>query len=147
MVSSSSVCMICGYVHGSGECKRGLNFSAPDLTEEKVQLPGQGAKNDKGKLRYDLVPVGPLRKLVEVYTLGASKYEPRNWEKGMAWSRLYAAMMRHAVAFWDGEKYDPVDGQEHLASVAWITFALMEFEETHPELDDRPKKMAPGDGR
>ena len=97
----------------------------------------EGNKNDTGKLRFDLIPSKPLELLAEVYTIGAKKYSDRNWEKGIQWGRIFAAMMRHAWAYWRGEKLDPVDGQHHLASVAWGAFALMEFETTHPELDDR----------
>jgi len=100
----------------------------------------QGHKEDNDKLRFDLIPVGPLRKVAEVYTIGAQKYEDRNWEKGLRWGRVYAAMLRHATAWWDGEQCDPVDGQHHLASVAWCALALMEYETTHRELDDRPRK-------
>lgn len=99
----------------------------------------EGRKDDTGKLRYDLIPPRPLDKLAEVYTIGAKKYADRNWEKGISWGRIFAAMMRHAWAYWRGERTDPVDGQHHLASVAWCAFALMEFEDTHPELDDRSK--------
>jgi hypothetical protein len=91
----------------------------------------------KPKERYDLIPTDPLRKLAEVYTLGAKKYEDRNWERGMEWGRLYAALQRHANAWWGGEQRDPNDGQHHLASVTFCAFALMEFERTHPELDNR----------
>ncbi len=96
-----------------------------------------GRKDDTGKLRYDLIPTGPLGQLAEVYTIGAKKYSDRNWEQGLSWGRLYAALQRHANAFWRGEQRDPMDGQHHLASVAFCAFALMEFERTHPELDDR----------
>jgi hypothetical protein len=34
-------------------------------------------------------------------------------------------MMRHAWAWWQGERDDPMDGQHHLASVAWGALALM----------------------
>ena len=91
--------------------------------------------------RLDLVPVKPLWLLAEVYGRGAAKYAPRNWEKGIDYSALYGAMLRHALAFWSGESIDPEDGQHHLASVAWMAFALMEMEETHPELDDRSRKV------
>lgn len=64
----------------------------------------------------------------------------RNWEKGLKWGRVFAAMERHAWAWWNGEQLDPVDKQHHLASVAWCAFTLMEYEKTHPELDDRVKK-------
>lgn len=97
----------------------------------------EGTKFDDGKLRYDLIPPRPLQELARVYTIGARKYDDRNWEKGIKWGRIFAAMMRHAWAWMIGERWDPVDGQHHLASVAWCAFALMEFESTHPELDDR----------
>ena len=102
----------------------------------------EGIKADTGKLRYDLIPPGPLNELANVYTIGASKYAARNWEKGLTWGRVFAAMMRHAWAWWGGEKHDLIDGQHHLSSVAWCAFALMEYEDTHPELDDRGKTKA-----
>lgn len=103
----------------------------------------EGVKHDSGKLRFDLLPVFPLSKLAEVYTIGARKYDDRNWEKGIAFGRVFAAMMRHAWKWWSGERFDQQDGQEHLASVAWCAFSLMEFQNTHPELDDRPNAIDP----
>src|SRR5882757_9406224 len=97
----------------------------------------EGIKLDEGKLRFDLLPVKSLERLAEVYTIGAKKYTDRNWEKGLKWGRVFAAMMRHSWKWWRGETFDAVDGQHHLASVAWCAFALMEYELTHPELDDR----------
>jgi hypothetical protein len=97
-----------------------------------------GYKKDRGKLRYDLIPTGPLEQLAFVYTLGSEKYSDHNWRQGMAWSRVIGAMMRHVEAFRKGISIDPVDGQHVLASVAWCAFTLMEYEKTHPELDDRP---------
>lgn len=94
-------------------------------------------KNDSGKLRYDLFP-NSLALVAEVYTIGAAKYSDRNWEKGLQWGRVFAAMLRHAWAWWWGEQRDGKDGQHHLGSVAWCALALMEYERTHPELDDRP---------
>ena len=102
-----------------------------------------GRKDDTGKLRFDLLPVEPLQRLAEVYTIGAKKYEDRNWQKGLVWGRVFAALMRHAWSWWGGERLDVVDGQHHLASVAWCALALIEYERTHPELDDRPQRSAP----
>ena len=99
----------------------------------------EGRKNDEGKARFDLLPVKPLFKVAEVYTIGAAKYDDRNWEKGILWGRIFAAMQRHAWNWHRREQLDPEDGQHHLASVVWCALTLMEFEETHPELDDRPK--------
>lgn len=101
-----------------------------------------GIKHDTRKLRYDLIPAYPLAKVAEVYTLGAAKYADRNWERGLQWGRVFAALQRHAWAWWAGEREDSEDGQHHLASVVWCALALMEYEQTHPELDDRPRKVA-----
>lgn len=96
-----------------------------------------GRKDDSAKLRYDLIPSWPLHELARVFTIGARKYADRNWEQGIAFGRIFAAMMRHSWAWWAGEREDPEDGQHHLSSVAWCALALMELENTHPELDDR----------
>lgn len=99
----------------------------------------KGKKFDENKARFDLIPPQPLDEVARVFTIGANKYGDRNWELGISWGRIFAAMCRHAWAFWRGEVYDPVDGQHHLASVAWCALVLMEYEVTHPELDSRPK--------
>lgn len=108
-----------------------------DYVLVKVDLTG-GRKNDSGKARFDLIPERALTALAKLYGIGADKYEPRNWERGIAFGRVFAAMMRHAWAWWRGETHDPEDGQHHMSSVAWCAFALQELEQTHPELDDRP---------
>lgn len=96
-----------------------------------------GKKYDFGKPRFDLIPIKPLLAVADLFTRGAMKYGVRNWEKGMAFGRIFSAMMRHAVKWWAGEKYDPEDGQHHLAAVIWGGLILMELEETHPECDER----------
>ena len=97
------------------------------------------AEIGKDKLRFDLIPPGPLTKLAEAYTVGAKKHGDRDWEDGERWGHVFAAIMRHLWKWWAGEKRDP-DGQHHLAAAAHRLFALMEYEETHPELDDRGSK-------
>lgn len=72
-----------------------------EQTEEfldTLRLP-EAIKNDDNKQRYDLLPAYALDELVKVYSMGAKKYAPRNWELGMAYSRVFAAIMRHAWAW------------------------------------------------
>jgi hypothetical protein len=88
--------------------------------------------------RFDLIPSRPLTLLAEHFGLGAEKYADRNWERGYEWSKSYAALMRHVTAWWGGETLDEESGSNHLVSVAWHAFALLEWAETHPEMDDRP---------
>lgn len=115
-----------------------------------VTDPKTGGQKASKLARYDLIPVGPLEQLAIVYGKGARKYADRNWELGYKWGLSYAAMMRHANAFWRGEDYDnhepdcPPDCVNHtegphLAQVAWHAMALLQFMYTHPELDDRSK--------
>lgn len=114
------------------------DFMSPTIKTDKDLE--KGAKNDHDKLRFDLIPVKPLEEVAKVFTIGAKKYDDRNWEKGILWGRIFAAMMRHAWAWWRGETHDQEDGQHHLSSVAWCALVLMEYEKTRPEFDDRKEK-------
>lgn len=111
----------------------------------------KGVKHDTGKIRFDLIPVYPLQELGRVYTIGAKKYGDHNWRGGFDWSRIFRALMSHAIAFWGGEDYDKEDGQHHLSSVAWNAFTLMEFQKFGVGKDDRfvyskkAKKVIKGD--
>jgi len=108
--------------------------------EEEVRVTNEVTGGEKGsKLeRYDLIPVRPLAHVARHYGIGARKYTDRNWERGYDWSLSYAAMQRHANAFWGGETYDAETGTPHLSAVVFHALTLMEYVETHPELDDRP---------
>lgn len=88
----------------------------------------EGRKNDEGKLRYDLIPPEALAGLAEVFTAGARKYEDRNWEKGLSYGRIYAALMRHLETWRSGEDYDLDNDQHHLDSVMWCAVALRTYE-------------------
>jgi len=76
-----------------------------------------GIKNDKGKDRWDLLPIGPVREIVKVLTFGAEKYSPDNWKYvDNHKARYFAAMQRHITSWWeDDEMFDPETGIHHLA--------------------------------
>lgn len=77
---------------------------------------GEGYKGDAGKLRWDLLALGPVIEEVRVLTFGAKKYLDWNWVKVPdARARYYAAAMRHLTAWWQGEEADPETGASHLA--------------------------------
>lgn len=121
-----------------------LNYDYPDYDKNIVlcseaDAPAVGVKYDQGKLRYDLIPPEAMDALAYVYTIGAAKYSDRNWELGMSWGRLFAALMRHAWAWARGEERDPVDGQLHMASVMWCAAALITYTARKVGVDDRAK--------
>mgnify|MGYP003394458006 CR=1 FL=1 len=96
----------------------------------------EGRKDDAQKNRFDLIPPEALEQLAAVYTYGCH-YGERNWEQGIKWGRIFAAIMRHLWAFWRGEDVDKESGLSHLAHASWGCFTLMTYEGTHPELVDR----------
>lgn len=101
---------------------------------------GEGTKNDSGKLRWDLLDWEVVEEIVKVYTMGANKYEDENWRKGIGWRRIFAALMRHLIAWWRGEDLDKESGLSHLAHAAWQCIALLWYSKHRPEFDDRYKK-------
>lgn len=96
-----------------------------------------GRKYDAGKARMDLLPPMPLVRIADVFSMGAVKYEDRNWEGGIAWGRVYAALQRHLHTFWSGEELDAESGLPHLAHAGFGILVLLEYLSTHRELDDR----------
>lgn len=102
-------------------------------------MPDRAVKHDQDKLRFDLLPPGPLSEVVNIYNYGCKKYAAHNWRKGMAWSRVFAAIMRHLWSFWRGEDNDEESGLPHLAHAAWGCLTLLEYRNVHPGLDDRFK--------
>ncbi len=89
----------------------------------------------KGKGRYDLISTEGLMRLAAWYERGAEKYGDRNWEKGLPVSNCMNSLLRHAIKYLAGW-----DDEDHLAAIVWNAFAIMEFEKTHPELQDLPKR-------
>lgn len=98
----------------------------------------EGRKDDTGKLPYDLLPSDAIEEVLEVLKYGAAKYEPRNWEKGMAWSRPFAALMRHMWAWWRREPCDIETGITHLAHAGCCLLFLLSYELRKTGVDDRP---------
>jgi hypothetical protein len=110
------------------------------LSEIRTTHPLTGGQKGVKPQRLDLIPVYPLLEVAKLYGYGAEKYADRNWEKGYEWGKSFAALLRHVLAWWDGEDNDPEHGLSHLTAVVFHAFALMEWSQTHPELDDRPRK-------
>lgn len=98
-----------------------------------------GMKLDAGKPSMSLLSREALEQTALVLNFGREKYAAHNWRKGFAWSRPLSAALRHIMAFNDGEDKDPESGLSHLAHAACCIMFLLEFEKTHPELDDRWK--------
>lgn len=116
----------------------GHGIASPAAETDPRNEPGR--RLDAGKARYDLIPPEALEALAMVYTKGAEKYAPRQWEAGMSWGRCFAAMMRHAWKFWRGETYDDGPGGSgchHMAHVMWNAAAILTYQARGKGTDDR----------
>lgn len=86
----------------------------------------EGRKDDNGKLRWDLLPLNLIEKVVEVYTFGAQKYAPNSWQNlEDGYNRYKAAMFRHLMEFEKGNVIDDESGKEHLAHMVWNAIAML----------------------
>ena len=126
-----------------------------------------GKRYNKGKIRYDLIPTGPMKYLGDTYTKGAHKYTlykdsdgnfhkgseitikeslsmevidsgANNWRKGLSFMETIASVERHISDWKVGKEIDEDLGTANLSNAAWGLFSLLELGKTHPEKDDRP---------
>jgi hypothetical protein len=67
-----------------------------------------------------------------------SRTGERNWELGMSWGRVFAALMRHMWAWWGGQKTDAETGMSHLWHAACCLAFLVAYEQRKSGVDDRP---------
>lgn len=116
-------------------------YAVPDNGEEIRTVSSTGGEKGVKLERYDLIPTPALAVLARHYGVGAQKYAEHNWRKGYEWSKSYAALQRHANAFWNGEDIDEETGSSHMAAVAFHAFALLTFIEEQPDFDDRFKSV------
>jgi hypothetical protein len=98
-----------------------------------------GVKHDQQKIRWDLVPYDAVNEIAKVLTFGAAKYEARNWEKGMDWSRAFGALQRHLTRWFHGQDKDKETKLTHLANAGCCLFFLLAWELRQVGNDDRPK--------
>lgn len=123
------------------EIKAALEHKAVFGTIPAGTATGTALKFDTDKLPLNLLSTEAMNQTAAVLKFGAQKYAEHNWRNGFVWSRPLAAAMRHLTAFNDGEDRDPESGLSHLAHAACCIMFLLEFEKTHPELDDRYKPV------
>jgi hypothetical protein len=111
-----------------------------DEEREALMIAG-GHKDDTGKDPWHLMPWDAVRAILKVLWFGARKYDERNWEKGMNWSRPFDAMQRHMTVWWEGEATDSETGYSHLWHAGCCILFLIAYELRGKGTDDRPSKQ------
>lgn len=104
----------------------------------------EGLHKDDGKIPLQLLSPIALNKIAEVMghtTFKIGKYPPNNWREGISWNRILGSLLRHVNAYLGGEDIDPETGLSHMAHAGCDVMFLLEYEETHRNLDDRYKVL------
>lgn len=114
------------------------NADAPaESNAEQKGWETGGTKYDSGKPRHDLIDPYAMDVLAQVLTFGASKYAAHNWRKGIAYSRLIAAALRHINAISAGDDLDSETGLPHAAHAMCCMMFLTWMRNSRADMDDR----------
>jgi len=111
-------------------------YAAGDISSSKR---GSGARANKGKVAFSLVPFHLLAGATRVLMAGTLKYASWNWAKGMKWSITVDCIFRHLFKWWYlGEDIDAESGEHHLDHILCNVLFLKHYTVTYTEGDDRP---------
>jgi len=93
-----------------------------------IDIDNAGKKFDTGKLEWDHMRWGELGQIMEILQFGANKYGWDNFEKvDNAESRYKSALLRHVIAYVNGEENDQESGKHHLAHAGCNVLFLLHF--------------------
>ncbi len=96
------------------------------------------------KAPMSVVPAPVLLELGLAMMEGARKYGRHNYRAvGVRYSVYYDAAMRHLMAAWEGEDYDPDSGLPHVVKAMACLTILADAERCGRLIDDRPPRVHP----
>lgn len=103
------------------------------------RAPARGSRHNAGKPKLTLVLDAPnaIAGIAGVLEDGIEEYGRNNWKKGLPYTEILDSLIRHVVAFNDGEDLDPKSGRSHTYHIGCNALFLAEMITIHPELDDR----------
>ena len=99
------------------------------------------AKIAENKPPLDMVPPSLIIDIAWVLAHGAIKYGKNDWRRGFPYTERYASALRHLLAWRQGEENDPESNLPHLHHTICQLAMISEYTRTHPECDDRERKI------
>jgi hypothetical protein len=99
-------------------------FKTLDSGERQQFATGARRDTDKGKPRFELLPIMVLIRDALLYGRGAEKYDDDNWRQGMPFRRVFGSLLRHAYQWAMGDRTE-----DHMAAVRFNAAALMTYED------------------
>lgn len=94
---------------------------------------------NEGKPQLSFILDAPLAMegLSRRFELGAKKYSRDNWKLGLPDVEVIDSLLRHLVAYHNGEIFDP-DGGYHVDAIVWNAVVLSE--QFHRRLNQNEEK-------
>lgn len=89
-----------------------------------MEQDNNGLRYNEGKPMMNLIPPEAILALGRHFTVGAQKYDKHNWLRGMDWTKCYDSLIRHILAWAQGEDFDKETGSHHMVAAAWNALAL-----------------------
>lgn len=116
-------------------CAIALGYVAPlsGMSQARaIELLGQhkaqrDIKPGNDKDPWHLLPTRALRAIVRVFGFGLTKHTANDWPQ-VPKDVHYAALLRHLMAWREGEMFDPESKHPHLAHVGARLLMLLELE-------------------
>ena len=101
------------------------NYCIECITDRQVFI-----KNDRDKPRMELLDPDFMIGVANVLTFGAEKYDAYNWQKAdtEGIERIKGAMLRHQMAYMNGEITDPETGLNHMYHISCNAMFLAYFD-------------------
>ena len=109
-------------------------------TPEPLQAGNDpGSKFDGTKPTFTLIAWDAIGGVQKVLDFGAKKYAPRNWEKGISYTRVCNATIRHVTDFLDGKDLDDETALSVIDhAMCELMFLSAYIKRGMTEFDDRP---------
>ena len=101
---------------------------------KKLEIPKNpekelGKKENKGKIRPNLLPITELKEVIRVFEYGVEKYSKDNWKHVKDPINEYNnALSRHLLDYLEGENKASDSNLPHLAHICANALILMWFE-------------------
>ena len=102
-------------------------------------MSDRGDRHNVDKPAISLVLEAPhaVSGIAKVLKFGTQKYERSNWKKGLLVTEILDSMLRHQIAFMNGEDIDPESGLCHVDHISCNALFLAEMMHACPSMDDR----------
>ena len=103
-------------------------------------MSDQAKRFNYGKIPLHLLEPVVLLEIGKVLGMGAKKYGDNNWKTGLPFRTTAGSLLRHLLAWMDGENNDQESGHNHLAHVICNALFLLYFQirgAKYARFDDR----------